>query len=136
MAWTVLEATATHAWRRAWWRMLRQRHRAGPPTWTVIVLADRGVDARWLFRRITRWGWPPFLRMHTGGTFRPQGHVRGGPLKTLVPEPGTAWPGTGIALRGRHRQRHCTLLACWEAGDNDPWLILTALPPEASTACW
>ena len=29
-----------------------------------------------------------------------------------------------------------TLLACWEAGYKDPWLILTDLPPEASTACW
>ena len=58
------------------------------------------------------------------------------PLKTLVPEPGTTWQGTGIAFKGRHRQLHCTLLACWEAGYKDPWLILTDLPPEASTACW
>jgi hypothetical protein len=54
----------------------------------------------------------------------------------LVPEPGTTWQGTGIAFKGRNRQRHCPLLACWEAGDKDPWLILTALPPAASTACW
>jgi hypothetical protein len=57
-------------------------------------------------------------------------------LKTLVPEPGTAWQGTGIAFKGRHRQLHCTLLACWEADYTDPWLILTDLPPEASMACW
>ncbi len=46
------------------------------------------------------------------------------------------WQGTGIAFKGRHRQLHCTLLACWEAGYKDPWLMLTDLPPEASTACW
>ena len=102
----------------------------------VIVLADRGLYARWLFRRITRLGWHPFLRINTGGTFRPTGQVRGVPLKTLVPEPGTTWQGTGIACKGRHRQLHCTLLACWEAGYKDPWLIVTDLPPEASTACW
>src|SRR6267378_396209 len=94
VAWTILPATAKHAWRREW------------------------------------------LRINTGGTFRPQGHVRGVSLKTLVPEPGTTWQGTGIAFKGRNRQLHCTLLACWEAGDKDPWLILTDLPPEASTACW
>ena len=116
--------------------MLRQVRRAVPRAWTVIVLADRGLYARWLFRRITRLGWHPFLRINTGGTFRPKGHVRGVPLKTLVPEPGRAWQGTGIAFKGRHRQLHCTLLACWEAGYKDPWLILTDLPPEASTACW
>jgi hypothetical protein len=53
-----------------------------------------------------------------------------------VPEPGTTWQGTGIAFKGRNRQLHCTLLACWETGYKDPWLILTDLPPEASTACW
>src|SRR5438552_7153729 len=136
VAWTVLEATAKHAWRREWLRMLRQVRRAVPRSWTVIVLADRGLSPRWLFRRITRLGWHPFLRINTGGTFRPTGQVRGVPLKTLVPEPGTTWQGTGIAFKGRHRQLHCTLLACWEAGYKDPWLMLTDLPPEARTACW
>jgi hypothetical protein len=136
VAWTVLAATAKHAWRREWLRMLRQVRRAVPRTWTVLVLADRGLYARWLFRRITRLGWHPFLRINTGGTFRPTGQVRGVPLKTLVPQPGTTWQGTGIAFKGRHRQLHCTLLACWEAGYKDPWLLLTDLPPEASTACW
>jgi len=136
VAWTVLPATAKHAWRREWLRMLRQVRRAVPRSWTVIVLADRGLYARWLFRRLTRLGWHPFLRINTGGTFRPQGHGRAVPLKTLVPEPGTTWQGTGIAFKGRNRQLHCTLLACWEAGYKDPWLILTDLPPEASTACW
>jgi hypothetical protein len=136
VAWTVLPATAKHAWRREWLRMLRQVRRAVPRSWTVIVLADRGLYARWLFRRITRLGWHPFLRINTGGTFRPQGHVRAVPLKTLVPEPGTPWQGTGIAFKGRNRQLHCPLLACWETGYKDPWLILTDLPPEASTACW
>src|SRR6266446_9397936 len=65
--------------------MLRQVHRAVPRAWTVLVLADRGLYARWLFRRITRRGWHPFLRINTGGTCRPKGQVRGVPLKTLVP---------------------------------------------------
>ena len=136
VAWTVLAATAKHAWRREWLRMLRQVHRAIPRSWTVLVLAERGLYARWLFRRITRLGWHPFLRINVGGTFRPLGQVRGVPLKTLVPEPGATWQGTGIAFKGRHRQLHCTLLACWEPGYKDPWLILTDLPPETSTACW
>jgi hypothetical protein len=129
VAWTVLPATAKHAWRREWLRMLRQVRRAGPPTWTVIVLADRGLYARWLFRRITRLGWHPFLRINTGGTFCVQGQVRGVPLHTLVPQPGTCWSGTGMAFKGRHRQLHCTLLGRWEAGYKDPWLLLTDLPP-------
>src|SRR4029450_6306190 len=46
-----------------------------------------------LFRRITRLGWHPFLRINTGGTFRPHGHVRRGPLKTFVAAHRTAVPG-------------------------------------------
>jgi hypothetical protein len=113
VAWTILPATAKHAWRREWLRMLRHVHRAVPRSWTVIVLADRGLYARWLFRRITRLGWHPFLRLNTGGTFRPQGPVRGVSLKTLVPEPGTTWQGTGIAFKGRNRQfgTFCGLLS-------------------------
>jgi len=116
--------------------MLRQVHRAVPRAWTVIVLADRGLYARWLFRRITRLGWHPFLRINPGGTFRPQGQVRRVALKTLAPEPGTTWQGMGSAFKGRHRQLHCTLLACWETDYKDPWLILPDLPPEARAACW
>jgi hypothetical protein len=136
VVWVVLSATATHAWRREWLRLLRQVPRAVPRSWTVLVLAERGLDARWLFRRLTRLGWPPFVRLTTGGTCRPKGQGRGASLKTLVPEPGTTWQGTGMAFKGRHRQLPCPRLARWEAGDKDPWLILTDLPPEASTACW
>ena len=30
----------------------------------------------------------------------------------------------------------CTLLACWTKGHDEPWLVLTDLPPEASHAVW
>src|SRR6266446_1591547 len=97
VAWTVLPATAKHAWRREWLRMLRQVRRAVPRTWTVIVLADRGLYARWLFRRITRLGWHPFLRINTGGTFRPAGAPCWRPLAPCAPRPGPSWRGAGIA---------------------------------------
>jgi len=55
-------------------------------------------------------------------------------LATFAPCPGTSWRGTGIAF-ARH-QVPCTLLARWEEGYKDPWLILTDLAPEASDAGW
>ena len=48
VAWTVLPANQPHAWRREWLRMLRQVRPAIPADWTVLVLADRGLWARWL----------------------------------------------------------------------------------------
>ena len=43
IAWPVLTANIEKAWRPEWLRLLRQVYRAVPPTWTVIVLADRGL---------------------------------------------------------------------------------------------
>ena len=133
-AWVILPAGAKHAWRREWLRLLRLLRPALPRGWTVIVLADRGLYAPWLCRRITRLGWHAFLRINTGGSFRPTGATCWRPLTSLAPRPGTSWRGTGLALT--RNQVPCTLLARWEDGDKDPWLILTDLPPEASDASW
>jgi Transposase DDE domain len=134
VAWGILPAGAKHAWRREWLRLLRLLRPAIPHGWTVIVLAARGLYAPWLFRRITRLGWHPFLRINTGGSFRPTGASCWRPLASLAPQPGTSWRGTGLALT--RNQVACTLLARWEEGYKDPWLILTDLAPEASDAGW
>ena len=52
VAWTVLPAGEKHAWRGEWLRMLRQVRAVVPRRFFVPVLADRGLYARWLFRRI------------------------------------------------------------------------------------
>jgi hypothetical protein len=136
VAWVVLPANTPHAWRREWLRLLRRLRPAIPRGWKVIVLTDRGLYAPWLFRRIVRLGWHPFLRINTGGTFRPAGTPCFRPLKSFVPQPGTRWRGRGTAFQKAGRQVECTLLALWEEGYKDPWLILTDLPPEASDAAW
>jgi hypothetical protein len=116
--------------------MLRRLRPAIPRGYTVIVLADRGLYAGWLFHRIVRVGWHPFLRINTGGTLRPDPQATFRPLGSFVPCPGTRWRGTGTAFKSSQRRLRCTLLACWEVGYTDPWLILTDLPPEASEAGW
>lgn len=136
VAWTILPATRPHAWRREWLHMLRRLRPAIPRGYTVIVLADRGLYAGWLLHRLVRVGWHPFLRIHTGGTFRPDPQATLRPWGSFVPCPGTRWRGTGTAFKSSQRRLRCTLLACWEVGYTDPWLILTDLPPEASEAGW
>jgi hypothetical protein len=136
VAWTVLSAGEKHAWRGEWLRLLRQVRAAVPRRFFVIVLADRGLYARWLFRRIVRLGWPPLLRINTGGTLRPATNARYRPLRSLVPQPGTQWVGRGTAFVGPRRRLNCTLLARWEEGYTDPWLLLTDLAPGAGEACW
>jgi hypothetical protein len=59
VAWGLLPAGATQAWRSAWLRLLRRLWRAVPKGCTVLVLADRGWYAPWLFHRLVRLGWHP-----------------------------------------------------------------------------
>ena len=136
VAWTMLPATEKHAWRGEWLRMLRQVRAAVPRRFFVIVLADRGLYARWLFQGIVRNGWHPVLRINTGGTFRPAPHAHYQPLRSLVPQPDTQWVGRGTAFQGPRRRLNCTLLARWDDGYTDPWLLLTDLAPSAGEACW
>jgi hypothetical protein len=107
-----------------------------PPTWTVIVLADRGLYAKWLFEGIQGLGWHPLLRVNAGGTFRPAGWVHRYPLTHWTPTVGRRWQGRGTAFAGKKTRLDCTLLADWGEGHQDPWLILTDLPPNAADACW
>ena len=136
VAWTVLAAGEKHAWRREWLRMLRQVRRAVPRHFFVLVLADRGLYARWLFGRLVRLGWHPLLRINVGGTFRPAACARYQPLRRLVAQPGAQWVGRGTAFVGPRRRLNCTLLARWDEGYTDPWLLLTDLAPTAGEACW
>lgn len=136
VAWTILPANQKHAWRGEWLRLLHWVWRSIPREDTVIVLADRGLYAPWLYRRIVRLGWHPFLRVNLGGSFRPACQREFQPFRSLVPMPGSHWQGTGVAFKAKASRLPCTLLGCWDAGYKDPWLLLTDLPPESADAAW
>ena len=50
--------------------------------------------------------------------------------------PDTAWVGRGAAFGAPAAKRRCTLLAVWYAEQQEPWIILTDLPPEAVGVSW
>jgi len=136
VAWTILPAGQKRAWRREWLRMLRHLRPAIPADWTVLVLADRGLYARWLFRRIVRLGWHPFLRINQGCKFRPAGQAKFSWLRELCGQGGQRWRGRGTAFSTRDCQLACTLVAWWGVGHAEPWYILTDLPPDGCDAQW
>lgn len=53
-----------------------------------------------------------------------------------MPPPGQQYKGTGEAFQEVPSRLRCTLLARWEPGYTDPWLVLTDLPPEQAEVCW
>lgn len=135
VAWKILKAQEKHAWKPEWLALLKRFQGLLPVDWTVIVLADRGLYAKWLFEAIVKLKWHPFLRVNTGGSFRPENWFHWRPFTGLVPAKGSLWQGRGTAFRGK-RQLRCTLLGHWGEEHQDPWLVLTDLAPECADACW
>jgi hypothetical protein len=136
VAWSVVASGKKQAWRPEWERLLGHLAGVVPADWTVIVLADRGLYARWLFTAIVRLGWHPLLRVNLGGTFRPVGEARFQALRRFVPGTDQRWAGAGTAFKSAAGRLNCTLLAWHGPGYADPWLILTDLPPEAADVAW
>jgi hypothetical protein len=136
VAWHVLRANRPEAWRPHWERLLAALAGAVPGDWQVLVLADRGLYARWLYTAIQDRGWHPFLRINLGGLVRPAGSDAFVPLATLAPAVGTAWCGRATCFVTADRRLACTLLARWDAGYRDPWLVVTDLPPASAEVLW
>lgn len=134
VAWVILPGNATGAWKTHWLRLFQGLRGSIAADWTIIVLADRGLYAQWLFEQIVQLGWHPYLRINANGKYRLRGSHDWQLLTELVPQVGAAWCGEVICFK--ERSLHCTLLTCWQADHTDPWLIVTDLAVEQANVCW
>lgn len=135
VAWHVTAANQPGAWLAPALHLVDLLAPAVPPNVTVVLLADRGRWSPKLWTRLRTHGWHPLLRIRPDATFRPTGGKRV-PARTLVPGPGHAWVGAGVAFSQRPRQRPATLVVVWEHDQVEPWLVLTDLAPEAVGPAW
>jgi hypothetical protein len=135
VAWKILPAVGKRPWKGEWKSLLKDFRQASPAGGTVLVLTDRGLYAQWLFQAIQKQGWHPFMRLNTNGTFRPVYAKQRRPLQSFVPQVGMQWQGRGQAFQDVPKRLRCPLLARWDEGYTDPWLVLTDLPPEAAAVC-
>jgi Transposase DDE domain len=136
VAWKVLRATESHAWEPEWKALLARFRSVVAADWEVIVLADRGLYAKWLFQAITALGWHPLLRINSQGKFRPEGWHHWRELGTVVTSVGQRWQGRVTAFKNAPGRLTCTLLAFWGEGHEGPWLVVTDLSPQAADVCW
>jgi len=140
VAWAITRANTPGAWRPHWERLLRLLSQRIPADWLVLVLADRGLYARWLFVAIQRQHWHPFLRVTTSGLCQPLRDTGDlAPtrrLADLAPTVGTQWCGEAACFTTPARSLRCTVLAWWEAPHADRWLILTDLTPTQADVAW
>lgn len=63
------------SWRPHWESLLAGLKGRIPAGWQVLVLADRGLYARWLYTAIVACGWHPFLRINLAVKARTPGEV-------------------------------------------------------------
>jgi len=136
VAWAVVPATTKGKWRPHGEALLGRLDGVVPEDWLVIVRADRGLYARWLYQAIQRPGWHPFLRINPQGPYRPTGRTRFRPLATVVRRGETGWSGAVDCFASSSCRLACTLVAQWTEPHPDPWLILTDLPPEVAPGAW
>ena len=137
VAWKILPATAKEAWKPHWLRLLRKLKGVVPPAMHVIVLADRGLYARWLFEAIVDLKWHPFLRINRDNAeFQPADTGKYRPVGKLITATGQAYTRPGVMFRSRAAHLPCTLVACWSEGYEEPWLVVSDLAAAQTQPAW
>jgi len=136
VAWKVLGGHEKGSWRPHWEGLLKHLDDCIPADWQVLVMADRGLYARWLFQAICACGWHPFLRINLGVKACAVGEETFDWISRWTPMPGTHWKGEVECFTGKASRLRCTLLMHWEAGYEHPWAVLTDLKPEQAEVSW
>ena len=135
VAWKVVKATEKGSWKPYWQELFQALKNIVPTGWKVIVRADRGLYAHWLYEEIVKLGWHPFLRInHQQGQYQLPNSSSWQPLAKVVPRTGTSWSGPVRCFKTNPLD--CTLLARWDNGYTDPWLIVTDLNPNEANIRW
>ncbi len=135
VAWTMQEGHQAGEWRPHWERMLRQLADVVPAEWIVLVMADRGLYAAWLYQAIQANGWHPFLRVKKDLSFRAQGEEAFGTIGGRVKRTGREWKGTGEWSEKGDRMGG-TVLVRWEQGYEEAICVVSDLPAEKARTAW
>ena len=135
VAWKIVKGTEKGSWKPFWVELLSSLKNIVPRDWEVIVTADRGLYAPWLYQQIVELGWHPFLRINHQGQYRRPNSSSWLPLAKVVTRNGMSWSGKITCFKTNPLD--CTLLARWDEGYQDPWLIVTDLPStDANILCY
>ena len=119
----VVKGTEKGSWKPHWEELLSSLKGIMPQDWKIIVAADRGLYADWLYQEIVNLGWHPFLRINHQGQYQLPSSSSWNPLAKVVSSTGMSWSGQVTCFKTNPID--CTLLARWDEDYADPWLILT-----------
>jgi hypothetical protein len=98
-----------------------------PPSTRVVLMTDRGLSWPALVDQCRRVGWSFLLRVQRQSRVQtPDGRTQA--IGDLAPCPGTRWQGAGCACKDAG-WRDVNVVAVWRRGTDQPWLLVTDLPP-------
>lgn len=138
IAFKIVPGATAGKWKPHWLALLAQLEGAVPQNWQVIVLADRGLYARWLYREIVRIGWHPYLRINQQAhqLFRTHPGQEWRSLKSIVNAPGLSYAGRVELFKGSDCRLNCTLLGEWSGQHREGWLVVTDLAVSQAKVQW
>ncbi len=136
VAWKVVPIQVKGSWCPYWEHLLECLKGQVPASWQVLVLADRGLYAHWLYAAIVACGWHPVLRINLGVKARELEEEHFDWLSRWVPQPGARWQGRVECFAQKKSRLRCTLLLPWETGYEHPWAVLTDLSATEANIAW
>lgn len=103
-AWKIVKGTEKGSWKPHWQKLFQLLKDAVASDWQVIVCADRGLYADWLFEEICALNWHPFLRINHQGTYQIRGQQEWRCLDTVVPHTGMSWSGVVTCFKSNPKK--------------------------------
>lgn len=132
LAWTWISSAKGHssAWKQR--ALLAYVHQLIPGGIPVLLLGDTEFEAISVQRQLRVWRWKYVLRQKPNNLVRASHHTAWQKFGCLVPRPGqSVWLAHGeLTLKSAHATN---LLAHWQVGEKDPWLLATNLPTPGET---
>ncbi len=132
IAWTWVKQVRGHssAWRQC--ALLAYVRRLVPPGVPVLLVGDSEFGAVEALRQLEAWHWHYALRQTAKELVQVSAPGDWRPFGTLVTRPGaSAWyPRSRFTAKHAHRTH---VLAYWQVGEKEPWLLTTNLPTTAAT---
>jgi hypothetical protein len=135
IAWKIIRARQEGEWRPYWEGLLAGLEGVVPSDWKVILMADRGLYAPWLYQAIAKQGWHPMLRVKEDLSFRAMGEETFSSMGTRVKRRGRGWSGKGEWSEHGERMQG-TVLIRWEKGYAEKLVVVTDLDEKEANAAW
>lgn len=132
LAWTWVKGSRGHS--SSWKQMalLSYVHGLIPAGTRVVALGDAEFGDVKVQKLLKKWHWKYVLRQRGRYLFKRKGHRSLQRLDTLVSQPGQQVWLEGCRLTAKHLYR-VNLLAYWQPGEEQPWLLATNLSEPRTT---